>query len=463
MSKCKRLLALLLVSLVALTACNSGGGTSTPAPDAGSSESAPAAEGSTEDAGTPSGGGRTSTIAMLSILPELMELRATYVEEPLKAAFPDDTINFEIYTDRQSLQVQIAGGGGPDIMDLDGPTDAVEFAKAGRIVDLDKYADQYGWSDIFYEWAYGTGFYSEKLYSLPNSFEGMVFYYNTDVMEANGWEKATNAEELVALMQKCQDAGVIPMAFGNSNYQGAVDWLYSTFTSCYAGPEALKAALQGTAQWTDEPVRGSIQQMVDWWQAGYIGDKKSQAISNDDMVALFASGKAAMMIDGTWVATDLINTYPDCNWDVELMPELRDGVGRILPLATGGVFAINTNSGDHDFAAEILNWFFTSIDRHQESVVDGSFQPYPVKAVTADFFTGLDERLVDMYGVLMDAQAAGNVGYCSWTFYPSDARVYMNENTDGLFLGSLTVDEYLTEVQGFVDKANADGTAPVLP
>ncbi len=42
-------------------------------------------------------------------------------------------------------------------------------------------------------------------------------------------------------------------------------------------------------------------------------------------------------------------------------------------------------------------------------------------------------------------------------------RVYMNENTDALFLGSLTVDDYLAQAQTYIDTAIADNTIPVLP
>ena len=77
-------------------------------------------------------------------------------------------------------------------------------------------------------------------------------------MAENGWEVPTTKEELVELMPKMQEAGVIPIAFGNSNYQGAVDWLYSTFTSCYAGPDAVKAAMEGTGKYTDDAIKNSV-------------------------------------------------------------------------------------------------------------------------------------------------------------------------------------------------------------
>ena len=247
-------------------------------------------------------------------------VREKYIDEPLKEAFPDVDIEIKMYNDRQSLQVEVAGGGGPDILDLDGPTDVAEFAKAERVLDLGPYAEKYGWQDMFYDWAYNSCFYNEKLYSLPTAFEGMVMYYNMDVFEENNWEIPTTKEELEALMPKIKEAGIIPISFGNSNYQGAVDWLYSTFTSCYGGPEAVKAAMEGTGKFTDDAIKDSLQVMVDWWEKGWLGDNASQSITNEDMMAFFAEGRAAMMINGTWASNQLLATYPDCNWDSEMLP-----------------------------------------------------------------------------------------------------------------------------------------------
>lgn len=204
--------------------------------------------------------------------------------------------------------------------------------------------------------------------------------------------------------------------------------------------------------------------MVDWWQKGYIGDKKSQALTGDDMVSLFANGKAAMMIDGTWASNSLITTYPDCKWDVEVMPEIHDGSGRILPLATGGCFAVNKSCKDPDFAAEVLNWIYTgNLETHIRGVVEAGFQPFPIKTIDPESFNGMNEKMLDMYQALFDGMDSGKVGYCSWTFFPSTARNYMNENTDALFLGQLGVDDYLNRVEELVKAAVADGSAPQLP
>ena len=389
-------------------------------------------------------------------------VREKYIDGPLKEAFPDVDIEIKMYNDRQSLQVEVAGGGGPDILDLDGPTDVAEFAKSDRVLDLGKYAEQYGWQDIFYDWAYDSCFYEGKLYSLTTSFEGIVMYYNTDVFKENGWEIPKTQEELVELMKTIQEAGIIPIAFGNSNYQGAVDWLYSTFTSCYAGPEAVKKAMTGEGKYTDAPIKDSLQTMVDWWNEGWLGDHASQSITNEDMLAFFAEGRAAMMINGTWASSQLVTVYPDCNWDSEMMPP-KEGEKQILPFATGGGYAVNANSKNADLAAEVLNYLFTSLDRHYQSINEASYQPYPLKTFDISNLEGMDAKLLDQYKLLMDAQENNQIGYCSWTFYPAEMRVYMNENTDAVFLGELSLDDYLANAQTYIDDALEKGTVPVLP
>ena len=393
---------------------------------------------------------------------EQVAVREKYIDGPLAEAFPDYDIEIKMYNDRQSLMVEVAGGGGPDILDLDGPTDVAQFADAERVLPLDEYAEKYDWPDVFYDWAYNSCIYKEHLYSLPTSFEGMVMYYNEDVFAEHGWEIPKTVDELETLMATIKEAGIIPLSFGNANYQGAVDWLYSTFSSCYAGPQAVKDVMEGRAKYTDDAIKASLQKMVDWWTNGWLGDNASQTITTQVMVAFFANGKAAMMIDGTWASSELLTNYPDANWISYMMPADPE-IGEILPFATGGGYAINANSQHADEAAEIMNFLFTSNDRHYKSIVEASYQPYPIKTFDIEQISALDPQLFDQYKLLMDAQEENKIGYCSWTFYPADMRTYMNENTDSVFLGALTLDDYLATAQTYVDAALEAGTVPVLP
>ena len=408
-------------------------------------------------------GGRSIIISAEAMYNEAAMLDyEEYFIRPLQESFPDDEISYQSFADRQSLQVQVAAGAGPDILHLDGPTDAVEFYKADRIIALDKYARQYGWADLFYEWAYGAGYYDGKLISLPNSFEGMVMYYNENVFAENGWSYPANMNELVTIMDDAKSKGIVAIAFGNSDYQGAVDWLYSTFMSCYPGPDELKKALEGETRVDEGLVLESMELMQDWWEKGYFSDGKSMAMSWDDMIAMFADGRAAMMINGTWATYSLQITY-EADWIADAVPELRPGAGRIVPLATGGAYVINAAGKNHDFAAEVLNQIFADTQSHLKAVDEAYFQPYPIKAFDVSKMTSWDPKVSDLYNDLIAAMQTNHVGFCAWTFFPSDMRVYMNENTDNMFLRNLTPKAFMTGAQAFLDQALADGTAPTIP
>ena len=110
-----------------------------------------------------------------------------------------------------------------------------------------------------------------------------------------------------------------------------------------------------------------------------------------------------------------------------------------------------------------MNFLFTDYDNHYASIVDANYQPYPLKTFDMEKIKGVDEKVYEQYELLMDAQVDNRIGFCSWTFYPSEMRVYMNENTDAVFLGELSLDEYLEKAQTYVDEAIADGSVPILP
>lgn len=386
-----------------------------------------------------------------------------YVGGAINEKFPNVDFEFKIYSDRQNMFVEVAGGAGPDILDLDGPTDVVEFAEAGKAIDLTAYAEQYGWQDVISEWAYDTSIYDGKLYSLPAGFEGMGMYYNLGVMEEHGWSIPANLAELESLMAEIKEAGLIPISFGNANYQGAVDHLYSTMMSCLSGPDVIKQAINGEIKFDDPKMVASIEKFKEWWDKGYIMDQASQTVTQDDQMAFLADGRAVMSICGTWWGPQIVQTFPDCDWTFELMPVLNEDAGALFPLAVGESYAINANAEHPDICAEILNFLYTDMDTFYTAVNNGAIQPFPIEAFDFEKLEGMDEKVLHMNEVMAEASADNKIGYCSWSFWPTDARTYMNENFDAVLLGSLTPQEYMANTQPYIDEALEKGTTPILP
>ena len=59
-----------------------------------------------------------------------------------------------------------------------------------------------------------------------------------------------------------------------------------------------------------------------------------------------------------------------------------------------------------------------------------------------------------------EAMEAGNVGHCTWTFFPQDVRVYMYEKADAFLMGELSLEDYMGEMQKMLDVHLANGTVP---
>lgn len=386
---------------------------------------------------------------------ESIERFEKYFMQPLREAFPDYEFEFAPFGDWQTLQVQIAGGAGPDFFQLNGPSHVAEYAKAGKVVSLDKYAEQYGWADIFYPWAYDTCKKDGELFGLPYSFEGTCVYYNTAVLKENGWEVPTTRAEFEALCDAALEKGMVPIAFGNSNVQSIVNWIYTPIVNAYVGTENMKKVLRGEMKWTDPIFVEAFQTMVDWWQKGYIGDKKSQGITIGDAEAMFTTGKSPIHMAGTWTAGGV--AFDDFDWVSTSLPELNEGMGVVTPLGVGGAYCINANSKYQDECAEILNYLFTHVELNMKAVEEANFAAYPVKDFDADKLTNLSDNVRAQYDMLSEAQAAGNIGYCSWTFFPGTVESYMAENTDALFLNMLSVEDFLADVEEIMEKALAEG------
>ena len=388
------------------------------------------------------------------------------VIEPFEAEFPNIKINLIPTADtRNVLRVQLSAGQGPDLCCLDGPTDAQELFAAGRLMDLAPYYEKYGWSEILADWAENTVKAGDAYAGIPIEVEAMWLWYNTDLFAEYGWEVPTTYEELVAICEASMENGYTALAFGNSNAISDIDHWLSTAYNLYAGVEDLKAALRGEKKWTDDTLKGSIQILNDMWQAGYINDKQSYAVSNDDARTLFYSGMATMKMEGSWLYGMLLSNA-EVNYAVDMFPKLRDDVDYALPMGLGGAWGVNAAASPEvaDACAELINFMLTRTDLHIEQMINHGLNPLPIDLPIEAFPEGTDPCLLKMIEGLNEAQAnLESSGLVLWTFFPPELRQWQIDNMDKVFLGEMTVDEFCEGTQEVFDKCLANGTVPPLP
>lgn len=445
-----------IMTAVMLTGCSG----SQPAPSE-STQSIPAKSASTQSAGTDEK--KQVTVSWFTETTDetgTVNFKKFYLE-PLAKALPNIKIDWRPTADwDKTLKIELAAGQGADLLSMDGPAVAAEYVEADRLTDLTPYGGKYGWDKIIYPWAYNICKANDKLMSIPNGIEALVMYYRTDVFSKNGWSMPTGAAAFDKLLKDEKAAGYIPMSFGTAGDVAPNEHWISVALNCYAGSQKVKEALQGKAKWTDPDLKAAFQKLVDLWQNGYLSERNSQSVNMQDASALLAQGRASMAMNGTWCFWVYSTFYPDMPWDVTAIPNLKDDSKPVVPVSLSGVWAINKNSKVADASADIINFLLTNPELNVKGVEEADYTPLPIGLKASMFSDKIDSKKLKMYDMLFKAQESGEIGYCTWTFWPPKTRNYLMENIDGVFLGQTTLDVYLDKMQKIFDEELAAGKVP---
>lgn len=363
-----------------------------------------------------------------------------------------------------ALRTGLPAGEGPDIIRTMGPTAAAQLARAGYLLPLDGYAEQFNWAETVLPWALAIGEVDGKLYSIPLEVETLVLYYNKTLFEANGWQPPQTIDELMALCEQIKAAGVTPFAHAVAEYKQASEWYIGEFMNHVAGPQKVYEALTGAGRWDDPALIESIEVLNTFQQNGWFmgGLDKYYTVTFAERDAMFAGGQAAMDIEGTWAVGGWLGLFGEAagnpnEWDWVPVPS-KTGEA-IYDLGIGGSLSIKATTEYPDAAAEFLNYYFRP--EVQAGLIGLGFNSAPVK-LTAEALSGVDPRYAAIIEAMGEASFAGNYGYTSWTFWPPKSQTYLLE-IEKVWSGDMTAAEYLQGLQQQFEEELAAGEVPAIP
>jgi raffinose/stachyose/melibiose transport system substrate-binding protein len=355
------------------------------------------------------------------------------------------------------------GGEGPDIVITPGPSLSLDLGIAGQLAPLDDYAAQYGWDESFFPWAIDLGTVDGTLMALPNEVETLVLYFNKTVFDDNGWTPPTTIDELTAVARLAADAGLIPFAHANAEWQGTNEWFVGEFLNHAAGPDKVHQALTGALPWTDQVFVDALTVLNEYQQNGWFmgGLDQYYAATFEESIAAFASGDAAMRIDGSWLVSDALTYFAESGqeWDWTPMPSTSGDV--IFDLGIGTTYGINAASSQADAAAEFLAYFF-SPEAQASQVAGAGLDPAPVN-IPADLLGDIDARRERMIEQIDKVTSEGGYGYTTWTFLPPQSDTYLIEEIEKVWAGDITVEAYLQGLQDIFATELEAGDVPPLP
>lgn len=220
------------------------------------------------------------------------------------------------YLPREELMKQytigVVSGELPDVGMVDNP-DHNSYAAMGVFEDITDLYEESGDTN-FLEGSIASCYYDGKLYGLPWGNNCLGLFYNEQLLEEAGVEVPTTWSELEAACEALTKDGTYGLAISAiNNEEGTfqfMPWLLSAGGSVDdLSSDASKEAMTYLKGLIDKGYVSS--ECVNWTQA----DAEKQ----------FASGKAAMMINGPWQFSGLEEDAPDLTYSVAQVPKADNG------------------------------------------------------------------------------------------------------------------------------------------
>ncbi|MCY9668538.1 extracellular solute-binding protein [Paenibacillus alginolyticus] len=148
-----------------------------------------------------------------------------------------------------------------------------------------------------------------SIYSVPYRPEqSQVMVYNKKLMANLGIQPPKTWDELLVVIQTANRKGVIPIALGGKD-RWPGDIIYNTLV-LREDPNAFNRALNNEIKFTDKPFVDAADKVIKLVQANAF---QQGFLNHSDLEAreLFYTGKALMLINGSWIFTKAISSLGD--------------------------------------------------------------------------------------------------------------------------------------------------------
>lgn len=363
----------------------------------------------------------------------------------------------------KQLRVAMLSGSGPDIVYTPGPSYVAAMAQAGQLLPLDAYADKLGWRDRILPVFLDLGTYDGKLYALPKTYETLGLFYNKTLFDANGWTAPTTIAELETLADAMLAKGIVPFGAGNADWRPTNEHYVSIILNSVAGPDKVAQALRGEIPWTDPAFVEAIETLNSWWQKGYFGPDYF-SLTGEQAFARIATGEAGMAPTGTWNFANVPTYFPANNAEPAFVGFPSKEGEPVYALGVGSTFSVSATTANPDGAVAVIDYIFTpEFYGAMNTVWQGEWN-LPLSDLSK---VTIGPEVLPLYGETMEglakAVAEDRYGYTTWTFLPPATDTYLVSGMEEVWLGQITVADFLAKLDATFQGEKAEGKVPAVP
>jgi raffinose/stachyose/melibiose transport system substrate-binding protein len=204
---------------------------------------------------------------------------------------------------KQKIKTSLGAGTGPTMIWGWGGGGLKSWVDANQVEDLtDWFGQNAALKDKIFPSSFGAATVGGKIYAMPiETVQPIVLYYNKKVFEKVGVQPPQSWGDIMALVPKFNAKNIAPFSLGGQSRWTNMMWLEFLLDRT-AGSEVFDKVFAGEKDaWSDPAVLdmlGKVQQLVK--ANGFVrGFSSITADSNADQALLY-TGKAAMMVHGSW-------------------------------------------------------------------------------------------------------------------------------------------------------------------
>jgi len=199
-------------------------------------------------------------------------------------------------------------------------------------------------------------------------------FYNKELFTQAGLDPEafpTNWDELFAACDKLKASGITPFVYGTGGQAlggGFYPWYDFSYLMMIYSPDDWKNLYTGATPYTDPAIEA---QVSEWALLFTKGCTNQDVLTNQDSVAQFINGEAAMTMEGTWFIAQVEQEMGD-KVDVFVPPFTPETIKGVVEYSGDG-FSMTTYSEHKDQAAAFLA--FMASDEAQPIVADSGLIP----------------------------------------------------------------------------------------
>jgi len=235
-----------------------------------------------------------------------------------------------------------------------------EYSANGDLLELSSFIKDNGWNynKGALAWAGPLNNPKNEVFGIPDFANTSCIFYNTKIFDELGLTQPTDIESLKAVSKTLNDNGYKAIVTGATNW--CASDLLAKVQAQLTGSDILVKAYNNEAKYNDPTLVKALEIVNDLVTSGVI-DKSSADYTDDDAIAEFVSGNAAMYSAHTGMATAIDSVAQGTDFKYNII-EKMDFVANPLTSVSvtwGSMWCIPANVKDKEAALEAMKFLWS--------------------------------------------------------------------------------------------------------